>query len=196
MSVDIRWHAGHLSFEERCQFMRQQPLTVWLTGLSGAGKSTLAFALERRLIATGHAAFVLDGDNVRHGLCADLSFSSEARAENIRRVAEVARLFNEAGLVSICSLISPFFHDREVARGIVGGDRYLEVYVATPLLECERRDVKGLYARARAGELRNFTGIDMPYEVPLSPDCYVDTSCMSVEECVELVVSCMSERMS
>ncbi|MBN7118791.1 adenylyl-sulfate kinase [Ectopseudomonas oleovorans] len=196
MSSNLRWHGGHLSFEERCRLLRQSPLTIWFTGLSGAGKSTLAFALERRLVTDGRAAFVLDGDNIRHGLCSDLDFSSGARSENIRRVAEVARLFNEAGLFSICSLISPFFHDREMARNIIGADRYLEVYVATPLPECERRDVKGLYAKARAGELSNFTGVDMPYEIPLSPACQVDTSCMSVDACVDQIVANMAGRLS
>ena len=193
MSSNLRWHASDLSLEQRCRLQQQRPLTIWFTGLSGAGKSTLAFALEQRLVADKHAAFVLDGDNVRHGLCADLNFSIGARGENIRRVAEVARLFNDAGIVSICSLISPYFRDREMARKIIGEDRFLEVHVSTPLAECERRDVKGLYAKARAGALKDFTGVDMSYEVPLAPDCRVDTSCMSVDACVDSIVACVSD---
>ncbi|SDU25512.1 adenylylsulfate kinase [Pseudomonas pohangensis] len=170
MSSNIRWHGSDLSFDERCRLQQQRPMTIWFTGLSGAGKSTLAFALEQRLVADKHAAFVLDGDNVRHGLCAELDFSAGARSENIRRVAEVAKLLNNAGLVSICSLISPFFRDREIAKQIIGEDRFLEVHVSTSLAECERRDVKGLYAKARAGKLVDFTGVDMTYEVPVAPD--------------------------
>ncbi|WP_177342910.1 adenylyl-sulfate kinase [Pseudomonas sp. EGD-AK9] len=194
MSTNLRWHGSHLSLEDRCRLMRQRPLTVWFTGLSGAGKSTLAFALERRLVADGGAAFVLDGDNVRHGLCSDLNFSAEARSENIRRVAEVAKLFNDAGLVSICSLISPLLRDRELARNIIGAGRYLEVYVSTPIAECERRDVKGLYAKARAGALKDFTGVDMSYEVPPRPDCQVDTSCMSIDACADVIFKAVLER--
>lgn len=188
MSSNVRWHASHSSYEERCMLQRQRPLTIWFTGLSGAGKSTLAFALEQRLLAAKHAAYVLDGDNVRHGLCSDLSFSSDARRENIRRVAEVAKLFNEAGVVSICSLISPSFSDRELARTIIGENRFIEVHVSTPLAECERRDVKGLYAKARAGVLKDFTGVDMAYEVPLAPGCRVDTSCLGVDACIDAIM--------
>ncbi|RYJ61542.1 adenylyl-sulfate kinase [Pseudomonas songnenensis] len=193
MTSNLRWHGSHISHDHRCQLLRQRPLTIWFTGLSGAGKSTLAFELERRLVASGRTAYVLDGDNIRHGLCADLGFSAEARAENIRRVAEVAKLFNDAGMLSICSLISPFLSDRALARRVVGDDRYFEVYVSTPLLECERRDVKGLYAKARAGELENFTGVSMPYEVPIAPNCSVDTSVMSVDEGVDHILSCLME---
>nr|WP_312168292.1 adenylyl-sulfate kinase [Stutzerimonas kunmingensis] len=193
MTSNLRWHGSHISHDDRCQLLRQRPLTIWFTGLSGAGKSTLAFELERRLVASGRTAYVLDGDNIRHGLCADLGFSAEARAENIRRVAEVAKLFNDAGMLSICSLISPFLSDRALARRVVGDDRYFEVYVSTPLLECERRDVKGLYAKARAGELENFTGVSMPYEVPIAPNCSVDTSVMSVDEGVDHILSCLME---
>lgn len=189
MSNNLRWHGSNFTFEDRCQLLGQRPVTVWFTGLSGAGKSTLAFALERRLLNAGNLAFVLDGDNVRHGLCADLDFSSASRSENIRRVAEVAKLFNEAGLISICSLISPFFQDREIARSIIGVDRYFEVYVSTPLPECERRDVKGLYAKARAGVLSNFTGVDMPYDAPRLPACQVDTSSMDVDFCTDLIIA-------
>lgn len=147
-------------------------------------------------MASGRAAYVLDGDNIRHGLCADLGFSAEARAENIRRVAEVAKLFNDAGMLSICSLISPLLSDRALARRVVGDDRYFEVYVSTPLFECERRDVKGLYAKARAGELENFTGVSMPYDVPIASNCSVDTSVMSVDEGVDHILSCLVECIS
>ncbi|QTN45231.1 adenylyl-sulfate kinase [Ectopseudomonas mendocina] len=193
MSNNLRWHDGDIPFESRCRLLGQRPVTVWFTGLSGAGKSTLAFALERRLLNDGRVAFVLDGDNIRHGLCADLDFSSAARRENIRRVAEVAKLFNQAGFICICSLISPFLQDREMARSIIGVDRFFEVYVSTPLLECERRDVKGLYAKARAGVLSNFTGVDMPYEIPRFSDCQVDTSGTSVDSSVDLIVAGLAQ---
>lgn len=147
----------------------QQAITVWLTGLSGAGKSTLANGLHHWLGANGYASCVLDGDALRAGLCKDLGFSEEARAENIRRVSEVAKLMNGAGLISICALISPRHADRELARSIVGVDHFIEVYVSTPLAICEDRDPKGLYRRARSGDLRDFTGISAPYDAPVSP---------------------------
>ena len=150
--------------------------TVWLTGLSGAGKTTLADGLHQRLSAQGRASFVLDGDVVRTGLCKDLGFSAADRQENIRRVAEVARLMNAAGLTVICALISPLRADRDMARAIVGAERFLEVHVATPLEICEQRDPKGLYRRARANAIAQFTGISSPYEMPATPALRLDTS--------------------
>jgi len=158
--------------------------TVWLTGLSGSGKSTLAEALERELKAQGRACAVLDGDALRRGLCRDLGFSVEDRSENIRRVAEVARLFNRAGSIAIVALISPLLAYREQARGIIGKRAMLEVHVATPLAVCETRDPKGLYQRARAGSIPDFTGVSAPYEAPTAPDLVLDTSLLSVQECV------------
>lgn len=141
------WHGGHVSPEDRSVLLGQRPATVWLTGLSGAGKSTLAFALERYLTGMGHACYVLDGDNVRHGLNHDLGFSAEHRTENIRRIAEVARLMNDAGLIVISAFISPYRADREMARQIIGENLFFEVYVSTPMATCEQRDTKGMYQR-------------------------------------------------
>lgn len=178
----VVWHEGQVDADCRSKFMGHRPVTLWMTGLSGAGKSTVAFALERRLIDAGHACFVLDGDNVRHGLNRDLGFSPKDRAENIRRVAEVARLMNEAGLIVITSFISPFKDDREMARQIIGEGRFLEIYLSTPIEECERRDVKGFYKKARAGELQGFTGVSAPYEPPDKPALRIDTEVLSIEE--------------
>lgn len=187
-SKRVVWHAGQVSSAERSQLFRQRPATIWLTGLSGAGKSTVACALERRLLDLGHAAYVLDGDNVRHGLNRDLGFSPGDRAENIRRIAEVARLMNDAGLIVITAFISPYREDRETARSIVGPDEFIEVHVSTPIEVCEVRDPKGLYRLARAGQVAAFTGISAPYEPPLDPVCSIDTSEKSVTECSELLL--------
>ena len=171
-----------MSLEDRAALLGQRPATIWLTGLSGAWKSTLGFALERHLISKGHACFVLDGDNVRHGLNRDLGFSAEHRTENIRRIAEVARLMNDAGLIVISAFISPYRADREMARQIIGEDRFIEAYVATPMAICEQRDAKGLYQRARSGEIANFTGISAPYEPPKTPMVTIDTSLTTLDD--------------
>ncbi len=190
----LSFHTGKVSREERASLLRQTPVTLWLTGLSGAGKSTLAYALEKRLIAAGHACVVLDGDNVRHGLNRDLGFSPDERKENIRRVAEVAKLFNEAGLLVITSFISPYRQDREQAREIIGEERFIEALVDAPLDECERRDPKGLYAKARAGQIPDFTGISAPYEAPEQPDLTLDTAHSDVDELLEEVWAYLLER--
>jgi len=181
---NIRWHTGRLSVEERATRMCQKPATLWLTGLSGSGKSTLAFALEYTLHEMGYSAVVLDGDNVRHGLCKDLGFSHADRTENIRRVAEVAHLMNDAGLIVITSFISPFREDRAQARQIIGEERFREIHLSTELSVCEERDPKGLYKKARAGKLPDFTGIGSPYEPPLEPFESIDTNRLSLEESV------------
>ncbi|MBF0122410.1 MAG: adenylyl-sulfate kinase [Candidatus Omnitrophica bacterium] len=168
---------------DRKRLLRQNPATVWLTGLSGSGKSSIAFALEKKLIAAGHVCYVLDGDNLRSGLNRDLNFSPESRRENIRRVAEVARLFNEAGIIIVVSFISPYREDREQARKIIGIDRFLEVHVDAPLSVCEQRDPKGLYKKARAGLIAEFTGVSSPYEPPEKPACFLKTGEESVEAC-------------
>lgn len=178
-------HVGKVTPEQRAGLLRQRPVTLWLTGLSGSGKSTFAFALEQRLFAAGHACTVLDGDNIRHGLNRDLGFSPEDRGENIRRVAEVARLFNDAGLVVITAFISPYRADREQAREIIGAERFLEAFVDAPLEECERRDPKGLYARARAGEIPEFTGISAPYESPEAPAMHLRTATRPLDDLLE-----------
>ena len=188
MNRTVVWHAGQVTVEDRYILLKQRPATLWLTGLSGAGKSTVACALERRLLDCGHAAYVLDGDNVRHGLNRDLGFSPGDRAENIRRIAEVARLLNDAGLIVITAFISPYREDREMARTIVGQTVFLEVHVNTPIDVCEKRDPKGFYRLARAGELPAFTGVSAPYEAPLAPVCSIDTSTYSVDESVDLLL--------
>ena len=166
--------------------------TIWLTGLSASGKSTLAYALEKELQSQGGCCYVLDGDNIRRGLNKDLGFSDTDRAENIRRVAEVARLMNNAGLIVITALISPFAADRALAKSIIGEDQFFEVYLNTPIEICEERDPKGLYRDARAGKVINFTGVSQAYEVPKMPDLVIDTSLMLTEESVALLLSCFT----
>jgi adenylylsulfate kinase len=190
---NITRHQGQVSVAERAALLGQRGAVVWLTGLSGSGKSTLGYALEHALVASGHPAFVLDGDNVRHGLCADLGFSAHERDENIRRVGEVAALFAEAGVIAIASFISPYRAARERARERAGADAFIEVYLDTPLEVCERRDPKGLYKRARAGEIPDFTGIGAPYETPDTPMIRLDTDALSVEACVGLIVDHLRE---
>lgn len=182
-------HPTQVAPSDRERAVAQKPFTIWFTGLSGSGKSTLAFAIEKKLIENGKPAFVLDGDNVRHGLCSDLGFSAEDRSENIRRIAEVARLMNDAGITVMVACISPTRVSREKARSIIGDERFLEVYLNTPLDVCERLDPKGLYRKARAGLIPEFTGISAPYEVPESPALVFDASQMSVSACVEEIVS-------
>lgn len=190
-SENVVWQETDITRTIRATQKRQKPLTVWFTGLSGSGKSTLANALEKRLVALGRHTMLLDGDNIRHGLNKNLGFKEVDRVENIRRAAEVARLMNDAGLITILSFISPYESDRESAREIIGED-YVEVYVSTPLAVCEQRDVKGLYRKARAGEIPNFTGISSPYEVPEHPDIIIDTSRMTIEEATDRIVSALA----
>jgi adenylylsulfate kinase len=187
-------HPSAVPAATREQLFGQRGCVVWLTGLSGSGKSTVAGAVEARLVAAGHAAFVLDGDNVRHGLCSDLGFSPADRAENIRRVGEVAALLADAGLVTLTAFISPYRADRERARQAVGGERFLEVHLDVPLAVCEQRDPKQLYKKARAGELTGFTGVDAPYEAPERPDLALDTSALAVEECAAALVDLLRQR--
>ena len=170
--TDVVWHHGELSREERWAALGARGATVWLTGLSGSGKSTVAYALERAAVAAGRPAYVLDGDNLRHGLNADLSFSDADRAENVRRIGAVAALLADAGMLAVVPVISPFRAGRAAVRAAheERGLRYVEVFVDTPLAECEGRDPKGLYARARRGELRGLTGVDAPYEAPDAPE--------------------------
>ena len=171
-SPNVVWHAGHLSRDERWEAIGWRGATVWFTGLSGSGKSTVATAVERALLETGRPAYVLDGDNIRHGLNGDLGFGADDRDENVRRVAEVARLFADAGIVALVPLVSPYRAARDNARALhdAAGVRFLEVFVDTPIEMCEQRDVKGLYAKARAGEITGFTGVDDPYEAPAAPE--------------------------
>jgi adenylylsulfate kinase len=188
--------SGDVDRDERERRLGQRGLTVWLTGLSGSGKSTLAHAAERRLVDQGRAVYVLDGDNVRGGLCRDLGFGPEARRENIRRVAEVARLMNDAGLIVLASFIAPYREDRAAARAVLSAERWFEVHVATPIDECRRRDPKGLYARADAGELAQFTGVSAPYEEPSQPDLRLDTAGRDLPACVESLLAAIAPRVA
>lgn len=194
MSTNITRHPGNVSAADRSGIFGHHPATIWLTGLSGAGKSTLAFGLEKRLTIMGCAAYALDGDNVRHGLSRDLGFSPRERKENIRRVAEVARMFNDAGLFVITAFISPYREDRDAAREIIGLERFVETYLSTPIGECERRDPKGLYRQARAGLLPGFTGVSAPYEPPTSPAMALDTSELGLEECLDRLIDVLRPR--
>ena len=181
-ATNVTWHEGHVNCEEREKLLGQKGALIWFTGLSGSGKSTVAFTLEHALVQRGHLSYVLDGDNIRHGLNKNLGFSAEDREENIRRLGEVGKLFVDAGLITISSFISPYRADRQRARETVGEDSFFEVYCYAPLEVCEERDPKGLYKKARAGELKGFTGIDDPYEAPENPELFLDTSKVSPQE--------------
>jgi adenylylsulfate kinase len=190
----IFWHASEVTAEARRSQAGQQAATVWLTGLSGAGKSTLACALEAMLIRAGRMAYILDGDNLRHRLNRDLGFSPADRQENIRRSAEVAKMMNDAGLIVIGAFISPLRSDREIARAIIGEDNFVETYVSTPCAVCEERDPKGLYKKARAGLIPEFTGVSAPYEVPLAPAMALDTGELSLEQACERLFQHLAQR--
>ena len=173
MSNNIVWHNSHLTKEQRAKLKKQKPCVLWFTGLSGSGKSTLANALEARLYELGLHTYLLDGDNVRHGLNADLGFDEASRVENIRRVGEVAKLFVDSGTIIITAFISPFISDRTQVRSLVKEGEFIEIFVDAPLEVCESRDSKGLYKKARAGEIKNFTGIDSPYEKPINAELHI-----------------------
>ena len=193
-STNITWHAGAVTREGRERLLKQRGVTIWLTGLSGSGKSTIAVATEQVLHQRGHAAYVLDGDNVRHGLNKNLGFSPEDRTENIRRIGEVARLFTDAGLIALTSFISPYRNDRDAVRDVMQPGDFLEVFVDASLETCESRDVKGLYQKARAGEIPEFTGISAPYEAPEKPELVLDTNRQTVEESVGRLVGFLGEK--
>ena len=178
------------------ELLGQRGILVWFTGLSGSGKSTVALGVERELHAKGILCRILDGDNIREGINNNLGFSAEDRKENIRRIAEIGKLFVHTGVVTLACFVSPTREIRQMAREIVGADDFLEVFVSTPIEECERRDVKGLYARARRGEVKDFTGISAPFEAPESPDLDIDTSVLSLEDSVNAVLSLIMEKAS
>ncbi|WP_087024919.1 adenylyl-sulfate kinase [Thaumasiovibrio subtropicus] len=189
---NIVWHQHAVDQAQRSEQKRQRPVVLWFTGLSGAGKSTIAGALENLLVARGQHTYLLDGDNVRHGLCRDLGFSSQDRRENIRRIGEVAKLMSDAGLIVLTAFISPHRQERQLVRDLLPDGDFIEVYVDTPLDECEKRDPKGLYKKARAGEIKNFTGIDSEYESPENPEIHLQAGSASVEalaqECLDKLV--------
>ncbi|MET1219500.1 MAG: adenylyl-sulfate kinase [Glaciecola sp.] len=173
MSTNVVWHQHQINKASRAAQKQQKPAVIWLTGLSGSGKSTIANLLEQKLVAEGRHTYLLDGDNVRHGLCGDLGFSDKDRVENIRRISEVAKLFVDAGTVVITAFISPFRADRDFCRQILDDNEFVEVFVDTPLAVCEQRDPKGLYKKARAGDIPHFTGIDSAYEAPNAPEIHL-----------------------
>jgi adenylylsulfate kinase len=187
-ATNVVWHSHNVTRQHRETLLRQKAAVLWFTGLSGSGKSTVANALAQRLHEHGRLCYVLDGDNVRHGLNADLGFSQKDREENIRRVGEVAKLLCDAGVIVATAFISPYTRDREAVRTLCGED-FIEIHVHCPLAECERRDVKGLYAKARRGEIADFTGVSHPYEEPAAADITIDTSTMNVEQCVDAVLA-------
>lgn len=194
MQSALQWHDHQVSRAERAEQKRQKPCVLWLTGLSGSGKSTVANALEQRLFALGYHSFLLDGDNVRHGLNQDLGFSDADRIENIRRVGEVAKLMTDAGLIVVTAFISPFQQDRESVRRLFPSGEFLEVFVDAPLSVCESRDPKGLYRKARAGQIPHFTGISSPYEAPLHPEIHIRTAEEHLNQSVARIISTLQLR--
>ena len=187
-SENITRELSYVSQDDRQALLKQKPQTLWFTGLSGSGKSTIAKLLEKTLVDNGRICFLLDGDNIRHGLNKDLGFSPEDRKENIRRIAEVAKLMNDAGLIVLTAFISPYREDRDMARQIIGDENFREIYVSTPLAACEERDPKGLYKKARAGQIKGFTGIDAPYEPPENPALVIETETLTPKDCVDAII--------
>ena len=194
VSDDVVWHNTSVTHEDRVALKQQKPVVLWFTGLSGSGKSTVANAVEIKLLALSKHSYLLDGDNVRHSLNKDLGFSDLDRIENIRRIGEVAKLFVDAGNIVLTAFISPFISDREQVRQLMQQGEFLEVFVDTPLAICEQRDPKGLYKKARAGEIKHFTGIDSEYQAPISPEIHIKTAELSVEACADQVIRALTEK--
>ena len=192
-ATNVVWHTHKVSREERELFLKQKGVVLWFTGLSGSGKSTIANEVAYKLHEMGHLSYVLDGDNIRHGLNKDLGFSPEDRKENIRRISEVAKLFSDAGLITITAFISPYKIDRNFCRELVGKGRFLEIYTKASIETCEKRDTKGLYKKAREGLIKDFTGINAPYEEPEKPELILDTDKETVEESAEKVMKKLEE---
>lgn len=185
---NVVWHLHPITKEQRSKQKQQQPCILWFTGLSGAGKSTIAGAVEQKLYELGHHTYLLDGDNVRYGLNKNLGFSDADRIENIRRIGELAKLFSDAGLIVLTAFISPFIADRKMVRGLVEQGEFIEVYMDTPLIECERRDPKGLYQKARAGQIKNFTGIDSEYQKPEQAEITIKAAEFGIEQCADQII--------
>lgn len=194
MSANTVWHNHKVTRAERAKIKHQKPSLLWFTGLSGSGKSTIANALDVALHHRGYHTFLLDGDNVRHGLNKDLGFSDSDRVENIRRIGEVSKLFTDSGLIVLSAFISPFTSDRRMVRNLFPAGEFIEVFMDTPLATCEERDPKGLYQKARAGQIKHFTGIDSPYEAPERAEVRLDTSEMTVDDCVDSLIDFLLER--
>lgn len=194
MDENIVWHNYAVNKSQRSEQKGHKPVILWFTGFSGSGKSTVAGALESALHQQGVHTYLLDGDNVRHGLCKDLGFSDEDRVENIRRVGELSKLMVDAGLVVLTAFISPFQAERDMVRNLVGDGEFIEVFLDTPLDVCEQRDPKGLYKKARAGEIKHFTGIDSDYQVPVNPEVRIDTSANSLEQSVQQLVAYLKDK--
>ena len=192
-STNITWHQSEVDQAAREELLKQKGCVIWFTGLSGSGKSTVANQVAAHLHQSGRITYVLDGDNIRHGLNKNLGFSPEDRQENIQRIGEVAKLFADAGLITTTAFISPYRQDRDAVRDIMSPDRFIEVFVDCPLEVCENRDPKGLYKKARAGELKGFTGIDAPYEAPQSPELVVNTNELDIAGCTEQVIAYLME---
>ena len=193
-ATNIVWHEGHVSRQERESLLDQRGVMVWLTGLPSSGKSTIAFTAEHLLVARGRLAYVLDGDNIRHGLNKNLGFSADDRGENIRRIGEVGKLFVDCGAVALTSFVSPYRADRDAVRDLMEDGEFLEGFVDTPVEICEQRDPKGLYAKARAGEIPNFTGISDPYEAPENPELVIETASSTPEEATNAIIDMLQKR--
>ena len=194
-SNNVVWHHHKVTKEVRATKKNQKPCVIWFTGLSGSGKSTIANILEEKLVALGQHNYLLDGDNIRHGLCGDLAFSDKDRVENIRRIGEVAKLFVDAGLIVLTAFISPFRTDREFARSLLEEGEFIEVFVDTSLTVCETRDPKGLYKRARRGDIKHFTGIDSGYQTPIKPEITISTEKQSAEQAADTIITYLNEHL-
>ncbi|WP_202080116.1 adenylyl-sulfate kinase [Caldalkalibacillus salinus] len=194
LTSQVYWHQSQVNQQNRANLNGHRGCTIWLTGLSGSGKSTIANALDQRLYEMGTHNYVLDGDNVRHGLNKDLGFSEADRRENIRRIGEVSKLMVDAGLIVMTAFISPYQSDRQLVRQLLDEEAFIEVYVQCPLSECEKRDPKGLYRKARKGEIQQFTGISAPYEAPVNPEIVIETDKVSVAEAVEQIVTYLNNQ--
>lgn len=188
-SKNLTFHNHHITKQMRAKLLEQKPCVLWLTGLSASGKSTIANLLEQNLYSLGINTYLLDGDNIRHGLNSDLGFDNDSRVENIRRIAETSKLFVDSGLLVITAFISPFIQEREMIRNLVEKDEFIEIFVNTPLEVCEQRDPKGLYQKVRQGQIKNFTGIDSPYEVPINPEIILDTTQLNIQECCDKIMN-------
>lgn len=193
-ATNITWHEGNINRQDRERLLQQKGVVLWFTGLSGSGKSTLALAIEEKLFERGHLCFVLDGDNIRHGLNKNLGFSPDDREENIRRIGEVGKLFADSGVIAMTAFISPYRRDRDKARGLLEDGKFIEIFVEVPLEVAEQRDPKGLYKKARAGEIKEFTGISAPYEEPLNPEIVVNTGELDLKQSVDKVVRYLEDR--